>query len=91
MSGNIAILLVYEPATARAKPLPLARIHDESIMVDVAKSAIADAQRRADELARTDEFLGEMEQAEANRLRKVLALLIPGLIEADCPAPAIVQ
>ena len=90
-TGNVAIVLVSEPATTKGRPLPLARVHDESIVVDAARVAIADAQARAKDMAHADQFLGEVEQAEVNRLQKVLALLIPGLVELDRPAPAVVQ
>jgi hypothetical protein len=51
MAGNVVVVLLYEPATAREKPVPLARIHDAELMVRAAKCAIAQAEARATELA----------------------------------------
>ena len=49
------------------------------------------ALRRAQELGLVDQALGEMEELEAFRLRKVLALLIPGLAELlTSPIPPVV-
>jgi len=46
----------------------------------VARQAIADADARADPLADTGVVLGEVERAEASKLRDVLAVLLPGLL-----------
>jgi len=77
--GSIALVLVYEPCTPRRGPVPLVRVDDPGLALRVAECAIAAAEARAAELSHADEFLGEVEQAEAQRLRRVLALLIPGL------------
>jgi hypothetical protein len=49
------------------------------MLVDAAHMAILAAEQRAAELAEADRVLGEVERAEAGRLRKVLTLLIPEL------------
>ena len=49
------------------------------MLVDAAQIAILAAEQRAEELVSADGLLGEVERAEAGRLRKVLSLLIPGL------------
>jgi hypothetical protein len=79
MTPSISLMLVYEPATSRQGPVPLVRIEDAELAMLVARAAIAAAESRAAELARTDCYLGEVEQAEAEILRRVLVLLVPGL------------
>lgn len=74
---SISVVLVYEPATPNARPVPLARIGDSQLILAVAKQAIADAISRAVAMYRADEVSGELEQAEADRLQMVLAKLIP--------------
>jgi hypothetical protein len=91
VSGDITLLLVYEPRTSKQGPIPLARVDNPGLAMKVAQSAIAEAEARASELSEADEFLGEAEFAEAQRLRRVLALLIPGLASTDRLAPAAVQ
>jgi hypothetical protein len=77
MTGNVSLLLVYEPAGGR--PLTVARVSDSRMLVDAAQFAIVAAEQRAEELAAADGVLGEVERAEAGRLRKVLSLLVPEL------------
>jgi hypothetical protein len=88
-TGVITLMLIYEPPTSKRGPVPLVRLEDPELALKVAQSAIAEAEARASELSQTDEFLGEAERAEVQRLRRVLALLIPGV--ADRLAPLIVQ
>jgi hypothetical protein len=76
-SGDIVLMLVYEPPTTKRGPIPLVRVDNPDLALRVAQSAIADAEARASELSRADEFLGEAERAEAQRLRRVLALVNP--------------
>jgi len=77
MTGNVSLLLVYEPAGGR--PLTVARVADRRMLLDAAQIAIVTAEQRAEELAAADSVLGEVERAEAGRLRKVLSLLVPEL------------
>jgi hypothetical protein len=79
------MVLLYEPSTAKGRPVPIARINDASMILLAARAAVAHAQARAVHLSQVDELLGEVEQIEADRLVKTLALLIPGLIEAHVP------
>jgi hypothetical protein len=77
MNANVALLLVYQPDGGR--PLTVARVDDQRMVLDVARSAILYADERAQELASVDRILGQIEWSEAGRLRKVLGLLVPGL------------
>lgn len=77
MTGNVSLLLVYEPAGGR--PFTVARVEDRCMLLNAAQLAILAAEQRAEELAAADCVLGEVERAEAGRLRKVLSLLVPEL------------
>lgn len=79
MSGDVSVALVYEPHTHREGPVLIARLDDPALVVRAARSAIGAAQRRATELGRMDELIGELEAAEVGRLRALLAMLVPGL------------
>jgi hypothetical protein len=90
-SGNVALVLIYEPASAKGRPVPLVRIDDPELAARAAQSAIRQAEVQAAAIADADEFLGEVEQAEVRRLRDVLAILIPGLKPRDWPCAASVM
>jgi hypothetical protein len=79
INHNISLILVYEPDTAAGRPTPLARTADPQLILAVAEHAITDATSRATILSQSDEVLGELERAEVDRLRAVLATLIPQL------------
>ena len=79
MTPNLVLVLLYEPATSKGRPVPLAQVADQQLIVRVAEAALSEAQSRAAALAKTDELLGEVEVAEADRLRRVLEPLVPGL------------
>jgi hypothetical protein len=49
------------------------------LLVRVAEAAINEAQARAELLSQADNILGEVEREEANRLQRVLNLLVPEL------------
>jgi hypothetical protein len=77
---NIQLVLVCERA---GRAIPLARVADTELVKVAARTAIAVASARADEIARTDAVLGALEHAEARRLRDVLDALVPGMA-ASC-------
>ena len=77
-TGKIVLMLVYEPASADAGPVPLVRVSDHALAIAVAESAISEAEARVREICRRDEFLGEIEQTEVRRLRELLTLIVPG-------------
>ena len=83
---NVVLVLLYEPATARGRPVPIARILNAELTLLAARHAITEAEARAAELEQADDFLGEAERAEVQRLRNVLAMLIPGISTAG-PTP----
>jgi hypothetical protein len=81
---NISLVLLYEPATAKGRPVPLARIENRRLIEEVAGLAITEASNRAETLAAADEVLGEVERAEVVRLRHVIEILIAPL-RANAP------
>ena len=89
MTGRVSLLLVYEPTGGR--PLTVARVEDRRLLLDAAQLAIIAAEQRAEELAAADCLLGEVERAEAGRLRKVLSLLVPELRSGDALLDVSVQ
>ena len=84
MTGSVSLLLVYEPAGGR--PLTVARVQDRRMLLHAAQLAILAAEQRAEEFGAADRLLGEVERAEAGRLRRVLSLLVPELT-ATQPGP----
>ena len=86
---KIAVLLVYE--TPGGSPLTVARVADAHLIGEVARAAVGAVESRAEALSEADGILGELERAEAGRLRKVLSLLIPGfrLDEEQTRSPAV--
>jgi hypothetical protein len=78
-SGDISLVLVFEPRTNDEGPVLLARLDDPSLIVRAARAAVTAAQKRAAELRGVDELIGEFESAEAARLQALLTLLVPGL------------
>ena len=82
-NGRLALVLLYEPATARQKPVPLARVVDVRLAADVARRAVAEADARAESIAQSDAVLGKVERAEAQRLRDVLAAVLPELFQPE--------
>ena len=84
---DLALVLVYEPPTAKGRPVRIDRITDQTLMVRAARSALSEAQAKADALDRADELLGEVERAEVKRLREVLSLLFSDLTTQPKSAP----
>lgn len=60
-------------------PLTAATVEDRRLLVAVARAAIAEAYERAEAIAPLDAFVGEVHRDQAQRLEKVLGLLIPKL------------
>ena len=78
-SADLAIL--YEPE--RGRPLTVARVGDRRLLIAVAQAAIAEADERALALGEADEFLGAVQREEAERVRRVLAILVPELTAGE--------
>jgi hypothetical protein len=66
-------------------------VNDPTLALKVAQAAIAEAEAHATDLSESDQVLGEAERAEVDRLRRVLALLIPGLAAVEQRTTAVVQ
>jgi len=72
-----SLCIVYEGDIGR--PLTAATIEDRQLLVEAAKKAIAEAHERAKAVMPVDAFVGKVHREEANRLKKVLGMLIPEL------------
>lgn len=77
-NGRIVVMLVYEPVSVDAGPVPLIRVFDDALAVAVAESAVFEAETHAREIAHADELLGEIEQIDVRRLRELFSLVVPG-------------
>jgi hypothetical protein len=79
MSGDLAVVLLFEPRSIRNGPVVIGRVSDPSVVELAAKSIIRTAEVRAASIGSLDELVGEVESAEACRLRRLLTMLLPGL------------
>jgi hypothetical protein len=79
---NAGLAILYEPEAGR--PLTVARISDRRLLVAAAEAAIREARDHASALQDADEILGAVQQEEAERIRRVLGLLVP---EVDSQTP----
>lgn len=71
---NMTLAILYAPEGH--KPLSIARINDRSLLSAAAERAISEAEAAAIELMETDPTLGALQFEEANKLRRVLSLLV---------------
>lgn len=69
--------IIYRGTTGQA--LTAATIEDRGLLVAAAKAAVSEAYERAEAIAADDEFVGDLQREEAERLARVLARLIPEL------------
>ena len=84
MNGNLTLFLVYEPATG--KPLAVARVDDRPMVFEAARAAINKLERRVKGVTEGggDEIVRALELEEVNRLRRVLALVLPQFQDENC-------
>jgi hypothetical protein len=72
---NVMLAILYAPEGQ--KPLSIARIYDRVLLSAAAKEAIREAEPTASELMADDPTLGALQLEEANKLRRILSLLLP--------------
>jgi hypothetical protein len=65
--------------SAVGKPVTLARVSDRSLLTGAARTAIREAEEKAELMAAEDEDLGILQLQEAARLRTALEYVIPEL------------
>ena len=75
MSNSVSLMFVYEPASG-SESIPLARISDQNITVDVARRAVLLAKNRARRMMAVDQEIGRLEQMEAQQLDEILSVLL---------------
>ena len=81
---NVMLAILYAPEGQT--PLSVARIHDRDLLSAAAAEAIREAEATASELMADDPTLGALQLEEANKLRRVLSLLLPTFAGARSPA-----
>jgi hypothetical protein len=72
---NVVLAILYAPEGH--KPLSIARVYDRALLAAAAEKAIREAETTASELMEDDPTLGALQLEEANKLRRVLSLLLP--------------
>jgi hypothetical protein len=72
---DVLLAILYAPEGH--KPLSIARVYDRALLAAAAAKAIREAEIRARELMEDDPTLGALQLEEANKLRRVLRLLLP--------------
>jgi hypothetical protein len=72
---NISLHIVYE--TDRGRPLTTAKTGDRELIGLAAKKAIQEAFEKACSLEKVDSFLGKVQKEEAERLQKILCVMVP--------------
>ena len=77
---NLRLAILYEQPDA--PPLRLVTIDNQDLLLAAAKTAHAEAEERADQIQRSDLLLGEMQVAEADRIRRLLSLLTKAVTSA---------
>jgi hypothetical protein len=71
---DVMLAILYAPEGER--PLSIARINDRALLAAAAEKAICEAEATATELMEDDPTLGALQFEEANKLRRVLNLLL---------------
>jgi hypothetical protein len=74
---GVSLHIVYEGNTGR--PLTAAKVNNRELIKMAGIEAAKEAFDRASLIAESDELLGNMQKWEAERLKRVLQLLIPEL------------
>src|SRR5215471_7397363 len=72
---NVMLAILYAPEGQ--KPLSIARVYDRALLSAVAERAIREAEMSANNLTDDDPTLAAVQLEEANKLRRVLGLLLP--------------
>ncbi len=75
---DVSLRIVYESEGA-GKALTAARVTNQRLLIEAAEAAITEAYDQAEAVAEVDAFLGEVHREEADRLARVLGLLVPEL------------
>ena len=78
---NVSLHIVYESDVGR--PLTAAKTNDRELIKLAAKTVIYEAFKRADTIRKSDKFLGDVQKEEAERLQRVLQILIPKLVNGE--------
>lgn len=74
---NISLHIVYE--SELGKSLTAAKTYNRSLLKQTADTVINEAFEKANLTSESDVFVGEVQKQEAERLRRVLRIMIPEL------------
>ena len=74
IAPDVHVELVHDPRRHRAV---IGWSADPALLAATAQTLIAEAEQRAEQFAGLDDVAAESERAEAGRLRRVLALIMP--------------
>jgi hypothetical protein len=72
---EVVLAILYAPEGQ--KPLSIARVYDRALLSAAAEKAISEAEAMAIQLMDEDPTLATLQLEEANKLRRVLGLLLP--------------
>ena len=78
---NISLHIVYE--SGLGKSLTAAKTYNHFLIKQAADTVISEAYERANLMSGADVFVGEMQKEEAERLRRVLGIMIPELANEE--------
>jgi hypothetical protein len=81
------LAILYTGDAGRA--LTVARVADRGLLLAAAEAAIDEAQAQAEQLAEADPILGRVQHEDAERLRRVLGILLPELAGPSDPGPRV--
>src|SRR5690242_11492538 len=73
---SLSLAILYTPTCGR--PLRVATIADERLLIEAARAAIQEAESRAAQLSLQDSELSKIEEEEAIRLRGIFTMLLVG-------------
>jgi hypothetical protein len=78
---NISLHIVYE--SKLGKSLTAAKTYNRSLIKQTADTVINEAFEKANFTGEADAFVGELQKEEAERLKKVLRIMIPELTNGE--------
>jgi hypothetical protein len=72
---NVSLHIVYESDVG--SPLTVGKTNNPDLLIQTANTIATEAFERAELIRDSDEFLGEIQKEEAERLQRVLQTLLP--------------
>lgn len=82
-----SLTITYQPPGQR--PLSVATVEDEGLLLQAAHLALEQAEQRATADAAEDPIMGMLQAAEVRRLRVALSILVPGFAAQSAPSDGV--